>query len=105
MRAATNAAKSYLHSPWKSRAEYRVPERQSFEAPHSTYEVKEREELYERMVVPALEQLPQRQRGALEAYMEFRFRRHAGLGDGNPSCHSGPQAESGTGTSSLNGWA
>jgi DNA-directed RNA polymerase specialized sigma24 family protein len=94
MRAATNAAKSYLASRWASKAEYFVPELLTLETPHISYEVRESWNLYARKIVPTLAQLPQRLRSTLEAYMEFSKRMAGVQGAGNPAEHAEAQAES-----------
>lgn len=84
MRAATNAANSYLKSRWSAKVEYWVPERLSWETPLSSYLVREREEFYKDRILPTLERLPHKQRTAIEAYMEFSKRRAASRAMGIP---------------------
>jgi len=58
LRAAGNAARSYLESKWVSKTDHYVPDLLYPSTPHSDYEVRERAEFYESRVLPAMACLP-----------------------------------------------
>jgi RNA polymerase sigma factor (sigma-70 family) len=84
MRAATNAAISYIKNGWVSKRIYDAAEPHSSETPLTKYSIMEQDELYRMKVLPALEKLPARQRIAIEAYMSFPTRKAAARAMGIP---------------------
>jgi len=84
MRAATNAALGYVKSGWVSKRKYDTAEPRSSATPLTEYAIMERDVLYRMQVLPALEELPARQRTAIRAYMSFPTRKAAARGRGIP---------------------